>query len=395
VTLRVRAVSSPSELRTLAPAWDEVLARSETVTPFLTHAWITAWWEAFGADQDLFVLVLEDDTGVAGIAPFARARRSAGPLAYRALELVGTGPLRFLGMGLSDRSDLLLARRREECVAALLERLAAERASWDVVDLRFLPETSVTARVLTEHASAAGLGMAHEPCSDSPYLPLAGSWEDYLALRGKSFRQRITRGMRRLEDAGDVRFEIGAGETDPAAALRASIEVSLESWKERAGSALFLHSRVRDFFEELVPRLAARDGFYAALLRVGGRVAAHELGFRMASKLWSYDSAFRREFAAGSPGTILTAKVLERAWSQGLSEYDFMRGGEGYKTTWTASVRREIQLVLDSGTSRARAARRIAFEAKWALKRRPALVRAQSRLAGIVNRWVERGRLRG
>jgi len=395
VTLRVRAVSTLPDLRALAPAWDEVLARSETATPFLTHAWITAWWEAFGADQDLFILVLEDDSGVAGIAPFARARRRAGPLSYRALEIAGTGPLRFLGMGLSDRSDFLLARRREECAAAVLDRLEAERASWDVVDLRFLPESSVTARVLPERARAAGLGTARATCSDSPFLPLAGTWDDYVAMRGKSFRQRISRGMRRLEEAGEVRFELDAGEIEPAAALRAAIEVSLESWKERVGSALFLHSRVRDFFEALVPRLAARDGFYAALLRVGGRVAAHELGFRMDRKLWSYDSAFRREFAAGSPGTVLTAKVLERAWGHGLSEYDFMRGGESYKTAWTASVRREIQLVLDSGTARARVARRIAFEAKWALKRRPALVRAQYRLAGIVNRLVERGRLRG
>lgn len=395
MTLRVRVVSTAAELGALGSAWDGTLARSETSTPFLTHAWAAAWWEAFGADHDLHVLVLEDGEGVAGIAPFARARRRSGPLSYRALELVGTGPLRFLGMGLSDRSDFLLARRRGECVTRVLEHLVADRSSWDVVDLRFLPEGSTTARVLAEQARPAGLGLAREPCSDSPFLPLDGTWDDYLVRRGKSFRQRIARGMRALESAGEVRFELDAGESDPGAALRAAVEVSLESWKERAGSALFLHPRVRDFFDALVPPLAASGRFYAALLRVGGRVVAHELGFLMDGKLWSYDSAFRRELAAGSPGTVLTAKVLERAWGLGLREYDFLRGSEGYKTTWTGGKRREIQLVLDAGTARARAARQVAFRAKWALKRNPALVRAQARLAGAVNRLALRGKPRG
>ena len=394
MTLRTRLVTDAAGLRALGPAWDEVLSRSETPTPFLTHAWATSWWDAFGADQELRIVVLEDDEGIAGIAPFARARRRAGPLAYHALEILGTGPLLFLGMGLSDRSDLLLARHREACAAAVLEHLAAERPTWDVVDLRFLPETSVTARVLAERAAALGFGISSEPCSDSPFLTLSGTWTEYASRRGKSLRQRIARGWKRLEALGEVRIELDAGENDPMAALRCAAEVSLDSWKERAGSALFLHAKVREFLEVVVPALAVRGGFYAALLHVGGRVAAHELGFRMGGKLWSYDSAFRRELAAGSPGMILTARVLERAWTEGLGEYDFLRGGEGYKSSWTADSRREIQLVLDSGTARARAARQIAFRAKWALKRRPALVHAQARLAGIVNRLVERRRLR-
>ena len=48
--------------------------------------------------------------------------------------------------------------------------------------------------------------------------------------------------------------------------------------------------------ERLLPRLVAREGLYLALLRIDGRVAAHELGFRWDRKLWSYDSAFKREY---------------------------------------------------------------------------------------------------
>ncbi len=390
MTLRTRVLSTTAELAGLRPEWDEVLSRSETATPFLTHDWARTWWDSFGRDMDLAVVVIEDAEGIAGIAPWARARRRVGPIGYHALEILGTGPLRFLGMGLSDRSDLLLARRREECVEALLAWLRSERTSWDVVDFRFLPEESTTARALAARATQAGFGIVTEPCSKSPFLPLSGTWEEYLERRGKSFRNRLARGARKLEERGEVRFETDAAGNDPAAALRAAIDVSLQSWKERAGSALFLHERVREFFEALAPTLAAKDAFFTALLRVGGRVGAHELGFRMGRKLWSYDSAFRRELAAGSPGTLLTAKVLEHAWAAGLVEYDFLRGGEGYKGDWTADARREVQLVLDAGSARAALARDLAYRAKWALKRHPALVRAQSRAAGTLNRLMQR-----
>lgn len=390
--MRPRVVSTLEGLRALAPAWNEVLALSETATPFLTHEWILSWWEAFGGHQDLFVLVLEDALGPAAIAPFAVARRRAGPLSYRAIEMIGTGALRFLGMGLSDRSDLLLARRAEECAGMVLQHLAAERKRWDVVDLRFLPEGSTTARVFAARAQEAGIGLARAPLADSPFLRLTGTYEDYLARRGRNFRSGLERRLRKLEHMGTVRFELAAADEGALAAFRSAVGVSLESWKERSGSALFLHSSVRSFFEALIPRLEARRGIYISLLEVGGRIAAHELGFRTGSKLWSYDSAFKREFASGSPGTLLTAKVLEAAWREGLEEYDFLRGGEGYKVAWTAESRREVQLVLDSGTLKGRAARDVAFRAKWALKRRPRLAAAQARFVGILNRLLEGGK---
>lgn len=391
--LRVRRVHSLEDLRALQPAWDEVLAGAETATPFLSHEWVVSWWESFGESQELDVLVVEDDLGPAAIAPFARVQHAAGPLRYRALQIVGTGSLRFLGMGLSDRSDLLLARRRTECASVVLGTLAAEKDRWDVVDLRFLPEGSTTAQVFAERSRDLGIGIRWEPCSDSPFLPLDGTWSDYLSRRGKRFRSGLARRLRRLESRGTARFDLGAGRTDPSGALRAAREVTVGSWKGRAGSALLLHANVRSFLERLLPRLASRDRLYLALLTVDGTPAAHELGFRFGSRLWSYDSAFRGEYGEGSPGTLLTAKLLEEAWSEGLTGYEFLRGGEGYKLSWSAEIRREVQMVLDSGSLRGRAASDLVFRVKWTLKRNQALVRAQGRLAGMLNR-IAQGRNR-
>ena len=118
-------------------------------------------------------------------------------------------------------------------------------------------------------------------------------------------------------------------------------------------------------------------------------VVAHELGFRWDTKLWSYDSAFNAQCAAGSPGIVLTARVLEEAWAEGLREYDFLRGDQEYKRTWLTKKRRQLQIVLDAGRPRAVVARELAFRAKWVIKRRPRIVGWQARLAGRMNRLLQ------
>ena len=391
--LRVTEVTTPKGLRSLEPVWNEVFQRSETRSPFLAYEWILTWWEVFGEGQELWVLVLEDERGAAAIAPFARALRRLGPLTYRSVELLGTGRLRFLGMGLADRADFLLARRREECAAEVLRWLATQRSRWDVVDLRFVPDSSTTVRVLRAESAGVGLRISDQLCAESPYLTLSGTFDEYLGRRSNNFRKGLERKLRKLGEKGTVSFEIGpARKGDILDALADVVDVSRQSWKGKQGTALMSHSKVQQFFEKLLPRLVTRDMAYIATLRVGPKVVTYDLGFQWDGKLWSYDSAFATQFSVGSPGVVLTARILERAWTEGVREYDFLRGGEDYKRSWQTRMRRELQVVLEADSLRASVAGRLAFQGKWALKRQPWLADTQSRLAGRINRWIERGK---
>lgn len=395
--IRVRPVTTAEELEGMATAWGELLRHSATVTPFMTHAWVTSWWRAFGADRQLHILVLEDDHGPCGLAPLTSGRRRLGPLSYRSLELVGTGPLPFLGMGLADRVDLLLARRRDACLDALFGHLASHRDLWDIVDLRFVPEDSLTAESLRRDAGRLGLGIATTTTSLSPYLPLEGTYDAYLKGRSSNFRSGLKRKLKKLEAAGRVTFELDAGHSDPAAALAAAVDVSRRSWKELAGSALLLNAGIDRFLGEVFERLGGGEPgergepgeTFIAFLHLDDRPIAHELGFVLDDRMWFYDHSYDQEFARFSPGQLLTARLLERAWQDGLVEYDFLRGDEPYKLSWTDSSRRELQLVLDDGSVRGRSARALAYEGKWKLKQSDRLVRAQARVAGWLNRRRE------
>ena len=77
--LALREVTDGDELHALAPVWRQLFAAARSRSPFLSHEWVSAWWDTFGGDQELAVLLFEDDAGAAGVAPLARARRRLHP----------------------------------------------------------------------------------------------------------------------------------------------------------------------------------------------------------------------------------------------------------------------------------------------------------------------------
>ena len=377
--LRVHSVDTPAGLDALRGLWAEVLAASEVRTPFMSHAWVRHWWACFGHDQALRILVVEDADGPCAIAPLAVARRALGAFRFRAVEIIGTGALWGVGTGLADRADLLLTRRRSEAIAAILAHLD-EMGGWDVIDWRGLPEDATTARAL----DAGGRAM-REPRWRSPYLPLDGGFAEYAARRGRNFRKQLKRKRRKLAAGGAVRIDLDAAARDPDACVARAAAICARSWKGEMGSGLLVQTPTR----RLIERLAAdpESGVFIAELRVGETVVAYELGFRTEDKIWSYDCAFDADFADGSPGMLLTARIIEDAFERGLREYDFMRGDEGYKLDWGGGVRTENEYVIDAGTMRGLAAREMAFRLRWRLRQDPRLVDLKTRATGMLTRW--------
>jgi CelD/BcsL family acetyltransferase involved in cellulose biosynthesis len=387
--VQVREVEDANELEALGPAWREVLAQSETRSPFMTHAFVRHWWACFGSSQSLRVLVVEDSHGPCAIAPLAWAARVLGPFRYRSLELIGTGALWSAGTGLADRSDILSARRHEESLDAIVRAIWRMR-DWDVLNLRGIPNDCTTARMLEERTQPGGGKLVREVRWRSPYLALPSHFDLYLAARSRNFRKTLRRKRLRLGAQGPVTFDLNAAAADPIGALSRAAFVCGRSWKGAYGTGLLLQPKIRRFLERLVTDPGA--GAYLAEMRVGPSPVAYELGFCMDNKIWSYDGAYDRAWGHGSPGLLLTAEIIRNACSRGISEYDFMRGEEGYKMMWTAACRDEMEYVLDSGTMRGAIAREVVFRTRWRLRQSSRLVAAKTRITGAISSLVQRVR---
>jgi CelD/BcsL family acetyltransferase involved in cellulose biosynthesis len=374
---------SPERFRTAGRAWDDLALDVEHPVPFLSHPWLRLWWEHFGAGQEFVCPVVRDGERLLAAAPLAVRRARSGLVVA---EIVGTGPVPTRGMGLADKADLLVRRGHAEAGARLAAEVVRLLERVDVLDVKACDADSPMRAALAAQRRA----LVFER-SVSPYLTLSTPWETYLESRSANFRKHLKKYWRLLADAGGAPPERLGPEHDVAAWIEEVFAVNDASWKAARGTDLFRARAIRSFFAALVPEMAARGWIDLHVIRAGGRAVVYELCFDFGGRLFSYNGAYRADLGEGSPGTALTAAVIESACARGRIEYDMLRGPESYKLRWSETVRRELQMLLPAPRAAARVRTLLGPALKAQLKRWRRLADGADRLFGLASRLRGRG----
>jgi CelD/BcsL family acetyltransferase involved in cellulose biosynthesis len=364
--------------------WDDLALSVESPVPFTSHAWLRVWWKHFGAGQEFVCIVLREGETLLAAAPIAVRR---GGLGLTVGEIVGTGPVPTRGMGLADKADFLVRKDRVPAGRLLLSELLRLLERVDLLDIKGFDGASPTAAELSASAPRPASVRRFER-SRSPCLALSGSWDDYLRSRSGNFRKHLRKYWRLLEQSGTIEVERMPPGADAAALMADVFAVNAASWKAERGTNLFREPRVRAFFAELVPELAAREAIDLHTVRLDGRLAVYELCFDFGGRLFSYNGAYRADLGRGSPGTALTASVIESAFARGRTEYDMCRGVESYKLRWSETQRSEEQLLVPADRLSARTRSWWGPYLKARLKKSPWLVEQADRLSGLIRNGV-------
>jgi hypothetical protein len=179
---------------------------------------------------------------------------------------------------------------------------------------------------LARHANCAILTMRHETIHQ---VPLKGSFDEYVASLSPSTRQTLRYGCRRLFRDGDVRIERCALPTQVAQLLRWVSTVYSNSWQAKTFGSLSLDEAAQHSLLEQT----AREGWLRSyvLLR-GEEPMAYQLGYLYDRVYYLLDCAYDQRFAAGSPGSVLTFRVMEDLHADKSTDcWDFGFGDMPYK----------------------------------------------------------------
>jgi CelD/BcsL family acetyltransferase involved in cellulose biosynthesis len=308
--------------------------------PFLRHEYLSTWWQTLGggewAKAELFVVTArQPDSELVGIAPlFFTENRQGEP----ALLLLGS-------IEISDYLDLI-ARLPilPEFVERLLEFLDSDQAPpWQTLDCYNLPDSTPTLTALQAAAGRRDWSFTKEPLQHSPYIPLPGDWETYLAGIDKKQRHEIRRKMRRAEEYPQpVRWYIVQDEN----ALEGEIEAFLALMAQDPEKDRFLTQAMRSQMHA-VARAAFKAGWLQlAMLEVNGEKAAGYLNFDYHGHIWVYNSGLNFSFRELSPGWVLLGHLIKWANENRRETFDFMRGDEEYKYRFGAIDRFVVRAVI-------------------------------------------------
>jgi CelD/BcsL family acetyltransferase involved in cellulose biosynthesis len=338
----------------LEAEWNDAIDRAGIAHPFLRHEWVRTWWETFGAGAALHVLVVRADGRIAAIAPFLRETTSMYGLRVRRI--------RFIQNDHTPRTDIIVASDPEESYRAIWTALRNDADRWDVLQLSQLERGSPTLRILTGLAAADGCATGVWKSGESPYLPLAGTWDTYLAGLPAKFRSNLRNRLTRLTRMGEPALEVLSDGADIRAACDDVWRLEPSGWKRTAGTAITSDGAVQRFYTALVDCGSAAGWLRLLFLRAGGRRIATSYGACFRDRLFLFKTGYDLEYAACSPFKLLTYFAIRDAYAERLTEVDFLGDSEPWKREWTGAARGHDWLFVFADTVRARLLHSLKFQ---------------------------------
>jgi CelD/BcsL family acetyltransferase involved in cellulose biosynthesis len=354
-------VSDASRFLALATEWNEAVDRAGVPHPFARHEWLRTWWECFGGEGQLHIVVVRNQGRIAAIAPLLLETTRMYGLTVRRLRLLQNDH--------TPRADFIVTGKGDEAYRAIWRSLWERRDEWDVVQLNQLPEGSMTRTIIPALAGDDGCLTGFWRSGDAPYLELRGSWDEYVGTLTPKFRQNLRNRQTRLARLGEPALEELREGAPLLDALEDSFRLEASGWKEQEGSSINSDPAVHRFYRLLAER-AASDGWMSLLfVTVNGRRIATSYGARFANRLFLFKTGYDPAYAQCSPFKLLTFFAVQRAYGDGLAEVDFLGDSEAWKLEWTQTTRRHDWLFVFADRSRGRLLHRAKFQVAPALKR--------------------------
>lgn len=357
-----RVIDDPGELESLAPAWRELMGRSQIDELALTPTWVTTWWRTFGAGRELRVLAVHEDGNLIGLALLQRRRHLYGGwLPFSRLELLCTG---------EDQHEEIcspyvgiLAQRGREAVASDQLALALTRGElgpWDELHLTAMVETDSILAPLQDSLRRGGMRPRAQVINASAFIALPATWDDYLAGLPSQRRYFVRRTLRDLEAwlAPDGRETLVRSSQDLERGQSILYELHRQRWQGEGRPGVFEAPRFRAFHEAVMA--AFLDGRDAELelcwLERGGAPVSVLYNIVYGGRVYFYQSGRVLDAPKGvRPGIGAHLVAIRRAIADGRREYDFLEGAHLYKSQLSSEERRivEIRALSPALTSRA------------------------------------------
>jgi len=324
--------------------WRALNLRARAGTMFLSPDWLEPWWAQWGSERELQLVCVREGAQLIGFLPLFTEQVRRGGVPLKRLAFVGDGETG------CDYLDALAEPGREREVFEFC-LLAVQHLEWDLCDLADLWRESFTAVNLAQRFPNEKLtqglirdGRLRHVC---PHIPLQGTFENY--LRGLSRRENLKRREKWIFKQPGTSIECARTPEEAVKATGNFIQLHRARWAADGGSDGVCDEKHEAFHREAIARLARNGSLRLYTLFCARRPVASVYGVVHQGKFNYYQSGYDPEWASKSVGLVLLARSVSDAFAEGLSEFDFLRGNEGYKAEWARGERWTVQLRLWRG----------------------------------------------
>jgi CelD/BcsL family acetyltransferase involved in cellulose biosynthesis len=331
-------VNRLSDVESLRPAWNELLAQTREYSFFQTPEWLEATWDAYPREQRLRVIVVERDGRPLGIVPWcvrSEPRR--------------VGAVRVLTYPLDDWGAFYgpIGPAPRETMRAAIKHLAATPRDWDLIDLRWVDEAADEFLTVGEALREQCFDFRARPRMEVRLCRFAQGWDAYVQSRSRNWRRKMRHDVEVLERTGKVellRHRPAAGgrgdapENEEIYKLCAAI--AAKTWQADDASQSTLSSpRVSETLRRVHRAAAALGMLDTNILLVGGQPAAFNYNYVADGRTYGLRCGYDPTLGLEGCGRVLLYLMLEDSFRRGDVEYNFGPGRQSYKQRFATEMR--------------------------------------------------------
>ena len=279
---------------------------------FVLPLWLKTWWDTFGENNDPEILAGYRQGKLIGIAPLRVQEKTA----------------RFIGdENVCDYQDMVVAPNHHyEFIEAILSFL--KKRGIRFLQLGTLRPDSISVTLLPNLAKQMGYAVVCNQVAFSYEIILPSTWEAYLKMLAGKQRHEIRRKLRRLNEAGEIRFRVIKRPDE----ISENMDTFFSMFKaSRPDKSEFLTDQMVSFFRLLAQRMAQQRFLRMFFLDIDQMPAAGVMCFDFNNILFLYNNGYNPQFSHLSPGFLSKVYSIRNSIDQGKLRYDLLKGDEGYK----------------------------------------------------------------
>jgi hypothetical protein len=312
----------PPDLCRLFDAW-------EVHSTALGSSWYRNYVETISTSDGvvLFHVLRRDSIAIAAIPVVVRSVRWT---LHRAVESLGNYYTTMYGPALAPSIGAAE-------LATLLRKLKHLHRPLAWLRLQPMDQNAESYKTLLEALRLARFRSFEYFCFGNWYLRGHVDWPTYLTQRPSKMRSNIKRAEKKLlQDGGSIEVIVNNGEANRG--VQAYERVYASSWKKPEPHPHFIPG--------LVAAFANRNWLRLGVVWLRGQPIAAQIWFVAHGRAEIFKVAYDESFKEYSPGTVLTAKLMEHVMQNDVvHEVDYLMGDDDYKKAWMSDRRERFGVI--------------------------------------------------
>jgi hypothetical protein len=334
--LKIELIASEEAFLSLKDEWDALIDKSSNPSFYTTYPFVYTAWKYFKSENDqLFILLVRRDATLVGIAPFRIQSMEAANI--RLLRVI-----RFIAeWGGGDKPSIVTTEEPERMWDRIFQYLSNEYSLWDMISIAEQPANSpvLNQKILGNIRYSTRI----VPEFTSYYVPITGTWEEYLKTRGKNTQRTLRYSRKKLFSLPEgVYFQCVEDPEILPEALERYIRIEQSGWKKNLDFTIGGSEQNMLFHKELLKHLADRHMVAIYFLTSKTTDIASTILYKHKSTVYSARITYRPTYAKYSPGVILNTEIIKTLFGTHYQECDFFGfDGEGkntFKKTWCSGT---------------------------------------------------------